>query len=243
MRGACLALGILWAAAAAAEVLYRLPWDDPRSFMVGQAPGGRVTTHISRAMRDAVDVAMPMGVRIVAARDGVVEAIEDREGASPEDEPLTYEGNFVRVRHADGTAATYAHLRHRGVAVAVGDTVAAGQFLGYSGSSGDVRDPHLHFVVTRTVRNSSGWAEEVSVPVTFYVGVPAVPFPARAALIVASQYSGVAEAPRAPSEMRILAWNRPRLEPGDELGAWLLLAAWFAAAVAGIIWFWRFSRE
>jgi len=243
MRGACLALVSLWAAVAAAEPLYRLPWDDPRPFMITQAPGGRVTTHISRSMRDAVDIAMPAGVRVVAARAGVVDGLEDREAASPEDEPLTYEGNFVRVRHEDGTVAVYAHLRHKGVAVAVGDTVAAGDLLGYSGASGDVHTAHLHFVVVRTVRNSSGWAEEISVPVTFHVGAPPLAFAPRPALIVTANYSGMAEWPRAPSEGRMLAWPRPRLTAEDEPGAWLLLAAWLACCAAGIIWFWRFSRQ
>ena len=48
--------------------------------------------------------------------------------------------------------------------------------LGYSGASGDVVEPHLHFVVTRVQENSSGWREEVSIPVKFYIGAPAVAF-------------------------------------------------------------------
>lgn len=246
MRSAGPGIGLILlmaAMSASAEPLYRLPWDDPRAFMITQAPGGRVTTHIARSMRDAVDFAMPAGVRIVAAREGIVESLEDREAATPEDEPLTYEGNFVRVRHADGSAATYAHLRHKGIAVAIGDAVAAGQLLGYSGASGDVGHPHLHFVVTRTLRNASGWPEEVSLPITFYVGTPPMPFAPRTALIATATYAGKADAPRAPSETRVVAWNRPPLAAGEELGAWIAFSAWLVAALAGIIWFWRFSRE
>lgn len=128
MRGAWLALGILWAAAAAAEALYRLPWADGGSFMFTQVPVG---------------ISMPVGVRVVAARDGLVEAVEQDHGASAEDEPLTYEGNFVRVRHADGTAATYAHLAHRGVAVAAGHAVKAGDLLGYRMARGDFGARHV----------------------------------------------------------------------------------------------------
>lgn len=243
MKGACFALGFLWAAFTAAETPYRLPWDDARPFMITQAPGGRVTTHLSKGMRNAVDIDMPAGVRVVAARAGVVEAVEEREAATPEDEPLTYEGNFVRVRHADGSVAVYAHLLHKGVAVTVGDTVSTGDLLGYSGASGDVKAPQLHFAVTRTLRNSSGWAEEVSLPITFYVGAPPIMFAPRAALIVTANYHTLADLPRAPSETRVVAWQRPRLDAADEIGAWLLAAAWLAFATAGIIWFWRFSRE
>lgn len=242
MGSACLALGILWAACAAPETLYRLPWTDGRSFMFTQVPGGRITTHFTKATLHAIDIAMPVGVAVVAARDGTVEALEAQHGASAEEEPLTYEGNFVRVRHADGTAATYAHLEYLGVAVAVGQAVRAGQVLGYSGATGDAREPHLHFVVTRTVRNSSGWQEEISLPVVFHVGVPPLAFAPRPALVATATYSGAAEAPRAPSEARLVPWTRPSLEAGQEPAAWALLAVWLACGIAALAGFWKFSR-
>jgi murein DD-endopeptidase MepM/ murein hydrolase activator NlpD len=243
VRAVCLAIGLLWTACGAAQVLYRLPWADGLTFMFTQVPGGRITTHFTKAAMHAVDIAMPEGVPIVAARAGVVEALEARHGASREEEPLTYEGNFVRVRHADGTAAIYAHLGHRGVAVAVGETVESGQLLGYSGGSGDVQEPHLHFAVTRIETNSSGWREEVSLPVTFYVGAPPVAFSPRAALQVKADYSGSVEPPRAASEARLVPWKPLVLESGDEKAAWSTLALWLACGVAGLAWFWRFSRH
>lgn len=232
-------IGLAWWAGAGAETLYRVPWSDGLRFMFTQAPGGRVTTHFTKAMLHAVDIAMPEGVPIVAARGGVVEAVAAHHDPAADDEPLTYEGNFVRVRHPDGTAAIYAHLKHRGVAVAVGEAVATGQLLGYSGASGDVEEPHLHFAVIRTERNSAGWQEEISVPVTFYVGVPPLAFSPRAALIVTANYSGVAEAPRAPSETPPSRLWRPTLGPGEESRAWAQLALWLAAGVAGLAWYWK----
>jgi murein DD-endopeptidase MepM/ murein hydrolase activator NlpD len=243
MRAACLAIALAWAASAGAEILYRLPWADGLSFMFTQVPGGRVTSHFTKATAYAVDIAMPPGVPIVAARDGIVDAAEARQGGSVEEEPLTYEGNFVRVRHADGTAATYAHLRHDGVAVAVGDAVKAGQLLGYSGATGDVLEPHLHFAVLRTERNSAGWKEEISVPVKFYVGTPPLAFSPRAALRVTANYSGPAEAPRAPSESSLFPWKRPTLEPGEEPRAWGLLALWLLCGAAALGWFWKFALD
>jgi murein DD-endopeptidase MepM/ murein hydrolase activator NlpD len=181
---------------------------------------------------------------VLAARAGVVEAVQAHHGANPDDGPLTYEGNFVRVRHADGTAATYAHLKYLGVTVAPGETIAAAQLLGYSGATGDVVEPHLHFVVTRTQQNSSGWHEELSVPVKFYVGVPPVPFAPRAAVIATANYADAAEAPRMPSEIRLHApWKRPDLEAGEEARAWSVLALWIACGIAGLAWFWKFSRK
>ena len=239
----CLAMGILVAASAGAEPLYRLPWADGLSFMLTQVPGGRITTHFTKATWYAVDIAMPEGMPVVAARSGVVEAVEARYGASLEEEPLTYEGNFVRIRHADGSAATYAHLRHQGVAVAVGETVAAGRLLGYSGATGDVVQSHLHFVVTRAETNASGWREDVSVPVTFYIGEPPTIFAPRAALRVTANYAEKMEAPRAPSEARLVPWASRVLEPGEETRAWILLALWVLAGIAGMGWFWKFTQD
>jgi murein DD-endopeptidase MepM/ murein hydrolase activator NlpD len=240
MRAAWLVIGLAWGACAAAETLYRLPWADGLSFLITQSPGSPITTHFTKATLHAVDFSMPEGVPIVAARGGVVEALMERHDPAADGEPLTWEGNFVRVRHGDGTAAIYAHLRFRGVAVSVGDTVATGQLLGYSGASGDVEEPHLHFGVVRTETNSAGWREDISVPVRFYVGTPPAPFPPRPALIVKADYSAGAAAPVPPSRTPLVPRKRPFLGPGEEPRAWGILGLWLAAGAAGIAWYWWF---
>ena len=234
MRFACLTIGLLWTALANAQVLYRLPWPEGLSFMFTQAPDGRITSHFTKSTLYAVDIAMPEGMAVLAARAGMVEAVEASHGASPDEEPLTYEGNFVRVRHADETRAIYAHLRHRGVVVAAGERVAAGQVLGYSGSTGDVLEPQLHFAVMR---------EDASVPFQFYVGAPPVPFRPRAAVRVKADYSSPADAPRAPSETSLFPWKRHAPGADGEAAGWQQLAFWLACGVAALLWFWRFSRE
>jgi murein DD-endopeptidase MepM/ murein hydrolase activator NlpD len=244
MKIAFIAIGLSWAAASPAEeVLYRLPWPEGGAFMFTQAPGGRITSHFTKATLHAVDIAMPSGTAVLAARAGIVEAVQTHHGASPDEWPLTHEGNFVRVRHADGSAATYAHLKYQGVAVAAGDRVKAAQLLAYSGAPGDVEDPHLHFAVTRIERNSSGWLEEVSLPVKFYVGVPPIAFTPRAAVIASANYSRPAETPRAPSEGALrVSWRRTA-QAGEETRAWVLLALWLACGIAGMALFWRFTRR
>ena len=56
--------------------------------------------------------------------------------------------NAVYLRHDDGSMTWYGHLKAGSLtAKSVGDFVAAGEFLGVMGSSGDSTGPHLHFEV------------------------------------------------------------------------------------------------
>jgi murein DD-endopeptidase MepM/ murein hydrolase activator NlpD len=238
-------LGLLlaWAqGAAAGEALYRLPWPEGLAFKFTQAPGGRITSHISVENLHAVDIAMPEGTPVLAAREGVVEATESRHAASPEEDPATEYGNIVRVRHEDGTVALYGHLRHAGVAVQPGERVKAGTLLGLSGASGDTLAAQLHFGVARIERRD-GREDAVSVPFRFYVGNPPIVFAPRAAFTALARYSGPALHPYTALDARFAPWKLPALGPGDEPLAWLGLAAWLAFGLAGCWWFWRFSRS
>ena len=63
----------------------------------------------------------------------------------PDDTCKGGKGNFVTILHADGTYATYMHLKYDTITVAVGDTVKAGDVLGIMGASGLATGVHLHF--------------------------------------------------------------------------------------------------
>ncbi|CAL9412005.1 peptidase [Streptomyces sp. DH-12] len=52
-------------------------------------------------------------------------------------------GNQVVIKMHDGTYTQYAHLSS--IAVSVGQEVAAGQQIGFSGATGNVTGAHLHF--------------------------------------------------------------------------------------------------
>ena len=56
-------------------------------------------------------------------------------------------GNHVIISHPDGSQTLYAHLSS--FAVAKGDRVAAGQRIGFSGTTGNSTGPHLHFELHR----------------------------------------------------------------------------------------------
>lgn len=92
----------------------------------------------------AVDLGLPLGSDVHAARSGLVVAVEER---FSDDDRTTFHENWVMVRHADGTIARYIHLMRDGALVDVGQQVAQGEIIGRSGSSGPVTGPHLHFDV------------------------------------------------------------------------------------------------
>jgi murein DD-endopeptidase MepM/ murein hydrolase activator NlpD len=52
-------------------------------------------------------------------------------------------GNHVIIDHGDGLWTTYGHLSE--IHVAVGDYIHQGQFIGFSGNTGNSTNTHLHF--------------------------------------------------------------------------------------------------
>ncbi len=83
------------------------------------------------------DVGASYGTAIWAAGNGTVTTSSDGWNGGW--------GNYVMINHGGGIQSLYAHMSSR--AVSVGQTVSAGQTIGYVGSSGRVTGPHLHFEV------------------------------------------------------------------------------------------------
>lgn len=127
--------------------LYYLPFEAGFATIVPQGNWG-IAGQGSHLRKYAIDFAMPVGTRILAARSGVVDRIRDDcpNVNCPFDEERCC-GNFVRIRHADGTAAAYWHLVQFGSCVTVGQRVARGDVIGRSGNTGISLAPHLHFMV------------------------------------------------------------------------------------------------
>lgn len=91
----------------------------------------------SGELHPGLDVAVPMLSPIRVAGGGeVVETGDDAEY-----------GRFVVVAHPQGYQSLYGHAQR--ILVGLGDSVAAGQVIGLSGSTGNSTGPHLHFEVRR----------------------------------------------------------------------------------------------
>lgn len=56
-------------------------------------------------------------------------------------------GNYVKIKHSDGTYTLYAHLAQNSITVRAGDVVDQGQVIGKMGHSGQSTGTHLHFEV------------------------------------------------------------------------------------------------
>jgi len=141
---------------------YRLPLPPAGEFLIGQAFGGEFS-HNEPANYHAVDISMPIGTPVHAARAGVVmDKARWFSGSGLRREYHGHRANYVRILHDDGSMAVYAHLDYNGVSVRPGQQVRRGQVIGRSGNTGFSSGPHLHFVI-QVNRNM----QLVSVPFEF----------------------------------------------------------------------------
>ncbi len=85
---------------------------------------------------DGINIATAAGAPIHASASGTVTYAGDE---------LKNYGNLVLVKHSGGYTTAYAHADR--IVVARGDFVARGQVIGYSGQTGDVTSPQLHFEI------------------------------------------------------------------------------------------------
>lgn len=122
--------------------IYDLPFAAGSSHKVVQGYGG----WFSHKGIAALDFYMPVGTPVYAAREGIVYSYKedsDKGGILPGNKN---QANYLIIKHDDGSYGCYWHLRHNGVITKQG-LVQKGQLIGYSGNTGFVLAPHLHFSV------------------------------------------------------------------------------------------------
>jgi murein DD-endopeptidase MepM/ murein hydrolase activator NlpD len=86
-------------------------------------------------MHEGIDIAVPSGTPVAAAASGTVITAGWLGGY----------GNLVVIDHGNGLATAYGH--NSSVTVGAGQSVAQGQVIAYSGSTGHSTGPHVHFEV------------------------------------------------------------------------------------------------
>lgn len=85
-----------------------------------------------------IDYLTPMGTEILASADGTVYLVGKAQSGY---------GNFIILKHSDGSGTVYAHLSE--VLVRDGQSVRQGDLIALSGSTGKSTGPHLHFEYRR----------------------------------------------------------------------------------------------
>lgn len=112
-------------------------WVRPCSYTVLTSAYGWRTHPITgkQSFHNGVDLANVTGTPIYAAKSGTVTV-------------ATYNGvygYYVQINHGDGFSSLYGHMTH--YIVSVGQSVSAGQVIGYMGSTGWSTGSHLHFTI------------------------------------------------------------------------------------------------
>ncbi|GAB4092746.1 M23 family metallopeptidase [Flaviaesturariibacter terrae] len=104
------------------------------------------------AVRDSMKAWYGFGKPVFAAAGGEVIAVcdtarDDRsfQVADLHRSALALYGNYVAVRHPDGSIALYGHLRQHSIRVKRGHRISTGQRIAAIGASGSSLFPHLHF--------------------------------------------------------------------------------------------------
>ncbi len=146
---------------------YRLPWPCGQAYVVTQGNRGDECGILGNHLgieSYAWDFGLPLKTPVLAVRAGTVTLAatysppgsecfngcpNDKGGSDLEQQDCCsrclYSANRVNLEHADGLISSYSHLQE--VLVQEGQQVAAGQILGYSGTSGCSTGPHLHFQI------------------------------------------------------------------------------------------------
>lgn len=112
-------------------------------------------------LHGGIDIANSIGTPILAASDGVV----------IDAGPTGGYGNWVKLRHSDGTVTLYGHLSAWNVEI--GQRVWAGDQIAKMGNTGNSTGPHLHFEVllNGTDRvDPVGWLSKRGLSPSAYVG-------------------------------------------------------------------------
>jgi murein DD-endopeptidase MepM/ murein hydrolase activator NlpD len=108
---------------------------------------------------NGLDFVCPNRTPILSAHDGIVDRVYDETNSS------VTKGFGVYILHPEGWFTVYWHMLS--VCVKLGETVKAGQPLGYSDNTGQSTGPHLHFGLYAFPRDMSNGYDGAIDPLPF----------------------------------------------------------------------------
>jgi murein DD-endopeptidase MepM/ murein hydrolase activator NlpD len=145
------------------DATYLLPYQATETHRLVQGNFGKFSHFAGSQNEYAFDFECPPSTVVCATRAGVVTGVRQDYTEGGTDEKFKNQGNYVIIRHDDGTFAEYFHLQHHGALVQLGQRVGAGQHIALSGATGYASSPHIHFDV---FQNTDG-KTRVTLPVKF----------------------------------------------------------------------------
>ena len=126
---------------------YEVTENDRNGDFLWPVPGyGTVSQGYDATKHTGIDISAEQGVAVIAAADGTVSHVQTWDGSTTTGDQ-SY-GNMVQITHADERTTLYAHLSK--VLVSSGDSVSAGETIGYVGNTGNADGAHLHFEVQQS---------------------------------------------------------------------------------------------
>ena len=126
---------------------YQVAETDRNGDFLWPVPGyGTVSQGYDATKHTGIDISAEQGVAVIAAADGTVSHVQTWDGSTTTGDQ-SY-GNMVQITHADERTTLYAHLSK--VLVSSGDSVSAGETIGYVGDTGNADGAHLHFEVRQS---------------------------------------------------------------------------------------------
>lgn len=126
--------------------IYTLPYNQGESYTIGQGYNSDFT-HTGNDGGYCLDFLMPIGTKLLAAREGIVCDVVQKHDTNGIGEYFDTLNNFIKILHEDYSSAIYSHIMHNGATVKKGDIIKKGEIIGYSGNVGYTNIPHLHFEV------------------------------------------------------------------------------------------------
>ena len=126
---------------------YEVTENDRNGDFLWPVPGyGTVSQGYDATKHTGIDISAEQGIAVIAAADGTVSQVQTWDSSTTTGDQ-SY-GNMVQITHADERTTLYAHLSK--VLVSSGDSVSAGETIGYVGNTGNADGAHLHFEVRQS---------------------------------------------------------------------------------------------
>lgn len=111
-------------------------WPLPKQYTVSSCYGQRFGR-----LHSGIDISAPRGTKILAADGGTVTIASGQGGF----------GNTVVIKHSNGFATLYAHLKDGSIMVKEGEKVDQGQTIGEVNNTGRSFGDHLHFNIQKQI--------------------------------------------------------------------------------------------